>query len=208
MNELTAFAFASVISLWGSLQLGVVNVNVIYATLFHHIRSALLMAIGGVLPELLYSWIAFEGVQFLQGNEKLFAILKVSAVPVLIGMGIYMYRQKPRTHSEPYSFSGSFFKGLVLALLNPQLITFWFAWILVAYNWIDFGTYVLISPKWAFIIGTAFGAFLMLLIFIWLASRYKRKVIEWMDKLKLNKIIGMLFILIAVVLLIEYLSKL
>lgn len=165
------------------------------------------MAIGGVLPEILYSWIAFEGVELLQNNERLFSILKVSAVPVLVGMGIFMYRQKPKSHSEPYSFSGSFFKGLVLALLNPQLITFWFAWILVAYNWIDFTGDGVITPKWAFIFGTAFGALVTLILFIWLATRYKRKVIEWMDKLKLNKVIGIIFIVVALIILVEYLIK-
>jgi len=205
MNELIAFLFASAISLWGSLQLGVVNVNVIYASLYNHKRAARMMALGGVLPELLYSAIAFWAVDLLQKDEELFALIKVSAVPLLIVMGLYMFFQKPKAYSEPYSHSGSFFKGLVLALLNPQLITFWFAWILVAYNWINFDEYTVVSPKLGFIIGTAFGAYMMLHTFIWLTVKYKDKVILWIERLKLHKIIGALFVVIAIVLLIDYL---
>jgi len=206
MNELIAFIFASVISLWGSLQLGVVNVNVIYASLYNHKRAARLMALGGVLPELLYSAIAFWGVEFLQKDEELFELIKVSAAPLLIIMGLYMFFQKPKPYTEPFSYSGSFFKGLVLALLNPQLITFWFAWILVAHSWLDFDEYIVISPKIAFIIGTAFGAYVMLLSFIWLTTRYKEKVIKWIERLQLHKIIGALFIVIAIALLVDYLT--
>jgi len=205
VNELAAFLFATVISLWGSLQLGVVNVNVIYCTLYNHKGSARMMALGGVLPELLYSGIAFWAVEMLQNDEHLFELIKVSAVPLLIGMGLYLFFQKPKPIDEPFNYKGSFFKGLVLALLNPQLITFWFAWILVAYEFINFDQFTLISPKYTFILGTAFGAFLMLMVFIWLTKKYRSQVIKWIEKLQLHKVIGGIFIAVALVLLYDYL---
>lgn len=189
------------------------------------------MALGGVLPELIYSAIAFGAVELLADNEQLFTYIKLSAVPILIGMGIYMYRQKTQKseYNEPFSYKGSFFKGFALAMLNPQLITFWFTWILVAYQFIDFHPSSMLSgylsllyqpllkifPAWlffssaqlSFIFGTAAGAYLMLRVFIWLTHKYKQKVIQTIERLNLNKIIGLIFIGIALLLLLNIAYK-
>lgn len=164
-----------------------------------------MMAFGGVLPELIYSGIAFWAVDLLQKDKEIFELIKVSAVPLLIGMGIYLWVQKPKPIDEPFNYKGSLFKGFVLAMLNPQLITFWFAWILVAYEVIDFEQYQLLSPKFTFILGTAFGAYMMLMIFIWLTNKYRTQVIKWMEKLKLHKVLGAIFVVVALALLFDYL---
>lgn len=204
VNELIAFVFASAISLWGSLQLGIVNVSVIYTTLYKGNKSAKLVALGGVLPEIFYSAIAFWAVELLANNEKLYEILQISVVPVLLIMGIVIIFQKPKEYSEPYSYSGSFFRGFVLASVNPQLITFWFAWILVLKGQINMDEGTFISPKLTFVIGTAFGAYLMLRIFIILTEKHKEKVLKWMARLKLNIWVGAIFISIALFILLKY----
>jgi len=54
-------------------------------------------------------------------------------------------------------------------------------------------------------LGTAFGAWLMLMVFIWLTNRYRSQVIKWIERLQLHKVLGVVFVLVALVLLYDYL---
>ena len=195
MNELLAFLFATVVSLYGSMMAGMVNVNVIYAALHDSKQHAKWMALGGVLPELFYSAVALFGVEMVKTNTRLFEILKFAVVPVLVLLGIYFLFKKEGNGgiTEHKSQHGSFFKGIILAMLNPQLITFWFGWILIAHNFIDFNQYVLISPRISFVLGTAVGAYIMLRIFIYLTVRNRDLILKSM-KIRINAAVGVILI--------------
>lgn len=202
MNELVAFWVAFGLSFWGSLQLGIVNLQVIHTTLNHHKRQAIMMAIGGVVPEFIYTIVAIYSVDLIKQNEVLFKWLEYLVVPVLIIMGVYMIFQKPKAELKPVTSTGSFFKGFVLASLNPQLITYWIAWLVVLHNIVIFDKYTFFSPKISFAIGAALGAFAILRIFIFLADRYKSFLNRWL-KIRLNVIIGIVFILAAILVVVK-----
>lgn len=200
MNELYAFLFATLISLYGSMMAGLVNVNVVYAALHQSKRHAKWMALGGVLPELLYSAIAIFGVELVKSNEKLFNALKYAVVPILILMGIFFIFKKTKEaeFQEDKSNHRSFWKGVFLALLNPQLITFWFGWLLVSDNFLDFDNYTIISPKITFVLGTAVGAYIMLRIFIFITIRNRERILGWM-KIKVNVLVGSILIILGLI---------
>lgn len=197
MNELTAFFVAFGLSFWGSLQLGIINIQVIHTTLHHHRHQAIMIALGGVVPEFIYTMVAIYSVDILSQNEALFSILEYLVVPVLIGMGLFMIFRKKRKEIKPVTFTGSFVKGFVLASLNPQLITYWIAWLLVIHDLINFEVYTVLSPRIAFGIGASAGAFAILRLFILLAERYKTLLNRWM-KVDVNVIIGSIFILAGI----------
>jgi threonine/homoserine/homoserine lactone efflux protein len=198
MNELTIFLFATGLSLYGSLMAGLVNVNVIYTALHKSKREAKLMALGGVIPEVLYSGIAIYGVNILQTNETLFEALKYAAVPILFGMGLFFFLQKPKEIKEDTSAKTSFYKGLFLALLNPQLITFWLGWLIigVSADYFDLHTFTYISPKLTFMLGTAVGAYISLRIFIYIAVRNREKIKKWL-KINVNVLVGLILMGLA-----------
>ena len=198
MNELQVFLFATGISLYGSLMAGIVNVHVIYTALKGFKKEAIFMSIGGVLPEILYSGIAIVGMEYLQENDSVKQILKLAAVPILFLFGLYFYFSKQKEVEEKdASKSGSFFKGLVLAMLNPQLIVFWFAWLSIAYTIFDFEAYTIVSPKVTFAIGTAVGAFITLRFFIFLTLKFQDRILKWFT-FPINKIIGLILIGLAI----------
>ncbi len=197
MNELLAFLFAAVISFWGSLQLGPVNVCVIETALSYGKRQALIVAFGGILPELIYSTLAVFGANWLVQYPQFTLIFGWIIVLLLFSLGIY-YLLKPYKPAvlKPSSGAG-FAKGFFLALFNPQLLPFWLGVLVYMRGFINFKEGTLFSPYISFVIGTSVGAWLLLYMFTKLAVAYQDKLKKLL-KSNMNKVVGCLFIILAV----------
>ncbi|MBT8326680.1 MAG: LysE family transporter, partial [Bacteroidia bacterium] len=65
MDGVIALFVAGVLSFWGSLQLGLVNVAVIETAISKGRKPAIWLAIGGVLPEIPYTLIAIYGTTYI-----------------------------------------------------------------------------------------------------------------------------------------------
>lgn len=214
MDFIIAFIVAAVISFWGSLQLGLVNVAVIDTTLTKGGKFALLLAIGGVLPEIPYTLFAIHGAEYLSRLQEHQEKLGIIIGTIMLLLGLYYFFKKSKeigkeTSTTKYAKTGAFSKGLVLAMLNPQLIFFWSGILILletgSFNIFDhkdklinFSADDLISPKWSFAFGAATGALCILIIYIFLARRYRNKISTALST-KLNKLVGLFFILIGIV---------
>ena len=83
------FTFSSIVSFFGSLQLGPVNLFVINSTLFRNRKTAYYVAIGGCIPEFIYCALAVFAnsylleYQWLIYSFKLIFILKKSEILLL-----------------------------------------------------------------------------------------------------------------------------
>ena len=214
MDVILAFAVAAVISFWGSLQLGLVNVAVIETTLTRGGKYALLLAIGGVIPEIPYTLLAIYGAEYVGTLERYKTSLGIVIGAILIGIGVIylLKRSKPMEIKESTSRfprTGAFAKGFGLAMLNPQLIFFWSGILILietgSFNFIngkdtliDFRAEGLISPKWSFAFGAAIGALAILIIYIYLARKYRGRISSDLSQ-KLNKVVGLFFIVIGLV---------
>lgn len=212
MEGLIAFAVASVISFWGSLQLGLVNGAVIQTTLTRNARSALALAIGGVIPEIPYTLIAIYGTSFLSNYKSYHTYIGLVVGLIMILIGIYFYFKKFNKDNDPSrkgsnTRTGYFFKGVFLSVLNPQLILFWSGMIaLIKTNslsimpdkkaMVDFTANSWLDPRIAFALGAAFGALVILFIYILLARRFRDKVSLEIGT-RINKIVGLFFVLIG-----------
>lgn len=193
---------AAIISYVASLQLGPVNLRVIQSTIQLNKGYALRVGFGGSLPELLYAGIAFYITELIDFESFDGKWLSFITLPVFIFLAIYNFRKKDTTSTRdpnalPPSNRKGFLEGFALAMLNPQLITFWL--VIIAF----FKTKgVLVDATFMqqsfFVAGTAIGAFVLQLTFIALASKYKNQIMEKMGK-NFNKIIGGLFLLLAIV---------
>ncbi len=198
MNEILAFFIAAVISFWGSLQLGPVNVCVIQTALAHGKRQALIVATGGALPEIIYASLAVWGANSIEKYPSIMDIFGWLVVLLLLVLGIY-YFLKPYHKKEITPSAGAGFgKGFMLAVFNPQLFPFWLGVLVYLRGFIDFSNSSVISPNATFVVGTAVGAWLLLFLFTKLAVTYKDKLNSIL-KHNLNKIVGCLFIILAVV---------
>ena len=209
MDALIAFAVATIVSFWGSLQLGLVNVAVIETTLVRGGKNGLMLAIGGVLPEIPYTLLAIYGAEYIGDFESSKDTIAAIIGSVLIAIGLFYFFKKAKARdiqleTPKYAKTGAFAKGFGLALLNPQLIFFWSGILILLETGslnifkekeklIDFSASGWISPKWSFAIGAAFGALLILSVYIYLARRFRDKIPESLNA-KLNKLVGLFFI--------------
>ena len=213
MDALIAFITATIISFWGSLQLGLVNVAVIESALKRDRLHAFMLALGGVVPEIPYTLLAIYGASYVGKMEAYQQTIGISIGVILIMLGFFYLFKK--THSAELHLDnkktakgGYFAKGLLLAMLNPQLIFFWSGILILLETGslnistkerlIDFNAAGFISPKVTFALGAAFGALIILCIYISLASRFKERISQKFTD-RLNKLVGVFFIVIGLV---------
>ncbi len=202
MDELLAFGIAIMLSFWGSLQLGIVNVQVIHTALTKGKRSALQMALGGALPELVYASLALLAVNELHKFKNAIEILGLIIIPVFIGLGFYFLFKKPASIKQKENSSNYFITGFYLAMLNPQLIIYWTAMFFYVAQYVQMGT----VAKLMLVFGAAVGAFLALYFFAALAIKYKSFILNKLGS-KLDKIVGGLFLFLGLMELVKVFLK-
>jgi threonine/homoserine/homoserine lactone efflux protein len=193
---IVSFLLATVISFAGSIQAGPVNLNVAFLSLKGEKRGALLMALGGSLPEMLYSAIAiFFSSIFLQ-NVRFVKGFELISIPVLLVLGILQLIKKPaKKASEPVKGRKQFLKGLVLGMANPMLIIFWVT-VLVFVQEMNLVHLNGWSDKFGFSLGTSAGAFLLMLLIAALLNGNRIRVPEKLMYYS-DKILGSILLLLA-----------
>ncbi|TAF94271.1 MAG: hypothetical protein EAZ14_08575 [Runella slithyformis] len=195
------FFVTAAVSFVGSLQLGPVNVSVVQATLQQNRQAGFWVAVGGVLPEMVYAVLAVWAGSWLVIYPTVWQTLEWLAVPALLILGFFTYctpERAPLVSVATSRGSKPLLRGFALGLLNPQLFPYWLV-VLVqfkSYKLLNISTF---SQKMAFVLGTAGGAFGLLLGFIYLAYRRKAWLMQQLGQVPLNKYLGAFFGLLALI---------
>lgn len=198
LEGLLLFAIAFGASLLGSLQAGPVNLAVLHTTLRRGQRAGLRVAVGGSLPELLYAVLAAAGGDWLGLMNNSPVLAGITAL-VLLAAGAWLLRNAARpssTPSPPPAPEGYFLgRGLLLGLLNPQLLAFW------GLVWLNADPGFARSAGWpawlAFGLGAAAGAFTLLLGVIKLAELLRATLAKWPPG-RLDRWLGLLLLVLGV----------
>jgi len=195
-DVVVCFLVATAISFFGSVQLGPVNLRVIHATYHHGMGAAWRVALGGVLPEILYSFGAIWFAEAFMHLPGLSLALEVVALGFFLVSGLILFFRKEKPAADTGIRHGThFFTGLAAALFNPLLLPFW---LMVTGYLTQTGMITLesFSNKAAFILGTAAGALLLLVVFA-VATHRKKSAIEKLTAGRFNRWIGVLFLVLA-----------
>jgi len=193
MGLVALFFIATGVSFLGSLQLGPVNSEVLRFSIRGRKKEALLVGIGGSLPEIPYALAAAYLIQhllLLPGLRSIFAWL---FIVVIVGLGIKLIFKRPKDMMvETYQVKRSpFLIGFILASLNPQLIFFW-SGILV---WLGYET-LSMSEGLVFALGATCGALLLQLLAMKIGSRLFRS--GYIKNLgNVDRTIGLILVLIG-----------
>ena len=193
-----SFLLASVISFIGSLQPGPVNLYVIYAGLHKDRRSAFRLAIGGVIPEIIYSAMAMYITLQIKEMEVVQGFIKVLTIPFLLITGILMWRkEKKETQIAGDVTSFPLLKGFLAGGMNPMLLPFW---VFVLYQTRQHQVLSLNDhfSKAGFIAGTASGAFILLLLLVIYTEKISQKSVHF-SKIAFNKLLGIIFLTLALI---------
>jgi len=192
---LLLFLLVSVISFAGSLHPGTVNLAVVQTTLNQSRRAGLWLALGGSLPEIAYSALAAGGLMLIPINSSWTVVLSYAPIPVLLGAGIAALRQKPFVLNALTTTGAHFpfWKGVALGGTNPQLLPFWSA------VWLFLSGHMLVpadqhASQWVFALGTAVGAFGLLVLVVWLADRQRQRIVQYVNGPWINRLTGGMFI--------------
>lgn len=200
MTVLLLFLLITAISFAGSLQLGPVNLTVIQYTLNRSFKSGAWVALGGCLPEVLYAWLAVFGVSFINENSKLFYYLELAVIPVLLIMGLYNILSKPKLIQQINITNidrGALTVGFAMGMGNPQLLPFWAA-VILGLETNEYFNFSGVLERTAVVLGAAFGAFLLLITIAKVTDKKRTQIIS-LQKFNANKIIGFIFIILAVI---------
>ncbi|GAB4044717.1 LysE family translocator [Spirosoma litoris] len=197
------FVIVSTISFLGSVHPGSVNLAVVQTTLSQNRRAGIWLALGGSLPEIVYSSLAVSGLMLLPQQSAWTNWLSYLPIPILLGAGLAAFRQKPVLMGQSVTGgSAPFWKGITLASVNPQLLPFWSAvWLYLSHAMI--GGRMLVSTdqtgsQWVFAGATAVGAFALLVGVAWLTDYQRERVVRYLSSSWINRLTGMAFIGMAV----------
>lgn len=209
------FFVGGIISFLGTLPFGPINLSVVETTLTSGARAALILSVAASLVEMLMVFVAVWCSMVFTDLLSFSAWTKWVAVLVLIGLGLFFWlkpnkgedvKRKDSSTSFLKENSQAFFKGLLLALLNPQAVPFWFFILssLDSAKLIDLSFQGGMVNLWAFLIGTSIGKFFSLWLFVAL-SKLVEKRISFLSQY-INKGIGGILILIGSIQLIRLLT--
>ena len=194
------FIITFIISFLGSIHPGPLNLSVIQITLRKNIALGLLMALGGIIPEIIYGYLAVEGVMIFEKYPLIFQVMKWAVVPILLIMGyLELSKKKKNNDVNDYAFEEissekwkTISKGFFLSLFNPQLLPFWIV-ILVNYQNYNLLKISDLSDKIWFILGTSTGAFALNYVYARIASVKREQIFGLLNQNKFEQIIGWTF---------------
>jgi threonine/homoserine/homoserine lactone efflux protein len=178
------FLVGLIISFIGSIPPGTLNLAVLQLGMEQKIKTALRFSLAVSIIEYPYAWIGVVFEDWVTSSPIIidnFQLITAIVMTVIGAFSIWSAR-KPSEFSVRFNESG-FRRGIVLSILNPMAIPFWVAYtaFLKSQGWID------LSTPWfvhSYVLGTAVGVMILLIIFAFLAKRLAQYV-------KDNKIVKM-----------------
>ncbi len=198
--DFALFLLVVLVSFVGSIQIGAVSLAVIQTTLNRSRSAGIWVALGGSIPEFIFSFIALKGLLFLQQNQTIIDWLNLLIIPIFLLLGLYNFFQKEADNDEESIIETSknfnFAKGFSLGMLNPQLLPFWFFSLVYISKYFSINT---LSAKYAFVLGTGVGAFGILVVFAQLTYLYHLRIRKILKNYSINRLMAFVFISLALI---------
>lgn len=201
MKAFIIYFLTAVISYVATLPPGPLSIYIVDTTLQKNIKIALWVALGGILGEVIYTYLAIEGVMIFDKYPIVVYWIQRMIILVLLVVGTFTFFQKNTPHkSENIAVKKQLFsvmKGISLSLLTPALFPFWIVVLLEyqKYEWLKITT---ISDKIFFLAGAETGTFLLLFTFAYVTERKRDIIYKYMSDNRLNKLIGCLYVGLAI----------
>jgi threonine/homoserine/homoserine lactone efflux protein len=132
------FLTGMLISFLGSLPLGTLNVAAMQISISSGSVPALLFSSGALIAEMFYVRLSLIAMNWIRRKERLFRVLEwVTLVIVLALAASSFYAAMHPAHEKNIVLDSplpKFILGLVMSLVNPVQIPFWFGWSTVLFS--------------------------------------------------------------------------
>lgn len=177
------FLIAFVISLFGTIPIGLIAVTVVDHTISKGQRAGIMIALGASFFEFFYTYVALVGLDFMATHEQYDHYIQVATCIIFFALGLYFFFSKTPAKKETEVKNDDqrvFWKGFITGSMSIAIIPFW-VFIGLFLKTCDI---IMISAvdRIAFSIGSAFGAFA---IFVGYAV-VSKKIVErfaWASKM-------------------------
>lgn len=188
---------AALISFIGSLQPGPVNLMVLGVASGKRYGQALLVALGGSLPEAFFVFVAIRCSAFIEARAQLLHLLSgiVSVLFVVCGIWLIFAKQRQPVY-ERIAHRNGFITGFILACSNPQLVFFWVAILTLPGSY----QHALSSApvQYGFMAGAAVGAFSLHFLLLLVTRHYAESIFFSLYRIYVNKVTGAVLLLAGV----------
>ncbi len=128
LSLLSVFFIVLIISFFGSLPFGPINLMMIETTLRNSLRAGIPFSIAAALVEMGQSWVALQGSTWIEQLLKGGPWVQLAGFVFFLLLGlVFLFKknQQDDTSTSTSHRGGPFIKGFVVASLNPQAIPFW-----------------------------------------------------------------------------------
>jgi threonine/homoserine/homoserine lactone efflux protein len=201
LKTLIIYFTTAIISYVATIPPGPLSVFVIHTTLQKNIKIALWVALGGVFCESTYAYLATEGVVIFDKYPMVKFWMQWTIIGLLLIVGTVTFFQKTsKIAHESISINGrlfSFLKGISLSLFNPALLPFWVV-VLLSYQKYDYLKLITLTDKIFFVLGAGTGTFLLVYSYALISHKKKDLIFKYLTDSRLNKLMGSIFIGLAV----------
>ncbi|WP_207632521.1 LysE family transporter [Foetidibacter luteolus] len=208
MNLLFAAFMGMLVSFLGQLPLGNMSITATQIYIQENLKNAWKYAVGVAIVEVVYLRLSLKGVDWIMRHQLFFEVLGWLTVVLFLVLGVasFLTARKQAAGKKALLLNNNlnrFLLGMSMSALNPAQIPFWFIW----------STYLLdnkvIQPVTLqydfFTIGAGLGTIAGLALYIhggnWLITKMNTSTKT------LNKVMGIIFILSALIQLYRMLTK-
>jgi threonine/homoserine/homoserine lactone efflux protein len=201
LKAIILYFVTAIVSYICTIPPGPLSVYIVHTTLQKNIKIALWVSLGGILGEIGYTYLAIEGVMIFDNYPTAVFWAQWIIIALLSIAGFITFFQKDEViETEKIDVTGRvfpIFKGITLSLLTPALFPFWIV-VLLEYQKYDLLKINSTSDKIFFIAGAETGTFLLVYTFAYITQIKKNLIFKYLKNNRLNKLMGMLYVGLAV----------
>lgn len=200
MVYLFAFFLGLLLSFLGQLPLGTISITATQIAVQENFRNAWKYSAGVALIEMIYLRLVLSGMAWIMNNHILFSIFNWITVLFFLILGVlsFINAQSQDPDKKALILNNQldrFVLGVTISALNPAQIPFWFIWsgYFLNQGWLTAG----FTHFNLFTLGSSLGTVGGLAVYMYGGKRLVKKMST--SNKTLNKIMGVIFMLAAIV---------
>jgi threonine/homoserine/homoserine lactone efflux protein len=197
LGFLIHFAWGWLCSFFGTIPFGTINVSITEAAIQRGVKVGIFMGIGASIVEFFQSYVALAFFNILTTNPKVERTIIITCIPIFLVIGVYYLLKKTSSMPKPTAKAANVIgaaKGFMLSAFNLIAIPYY----VFLGGYLASSNYINLRPQFiaAFACGVVVGSFLVFVLYAKLGQLIKKKS-ERMSRYD-SKIVGMIFIIIAI----------
>lgn len=179
----------------GALPPGASNLAVIKTTINEDIKQGLKISYGAGIGEVILAFLALSFGFIIKDYFVMHTWIQIVLIIVLLVVGIYLVRTKPKKVKDPSSFSSKYATGFLLSIVNPPVLIYWVVVFSMLHKNYNFDSMAAIPVLILFFSGVFLGKVLTLYGYGRLGHLIQNKKSNF--KCFINRLIGVILIIIS-----------